>query len=175
MRVNIPKDNPNMTCQAVPLQSQSMVSNQQDHHPPSSPDATPVLSHRPPPPTRTHHETPTRSWSTARTQYQRDTGSVTTTTISPYNKESATLDPPPRPPMRDPQTTIHGAASEALDLRVIKQKDSRGIGMEKRKEKLEREALCVMCHKFPLRLSVIRGFCQTLGYTEAQCKSDFLD
>ncbi|CAB1430885.1 unnamed protein product [Pleuronectes platessa] len=48
MRVDIPKDNPNMTCQAVPLQSQSMVSNQQDHDPPSRPDATPVLSHRPP-------------------------------------------------------------------------------------------------------------------------------
>ncbi|CAB1443908.1 unnamed protein product [Pleuronectes platessa] len=38
-----------MTCQAVPLQSQSMVNNQQDHDPPSRPDATPVLSHRPPP------------------------------------------------------------------------------------------------------------------------------
>ncbi|CAB1435911.1 unnamed protein product [Pleuronectes platessa] len=46
MRVNIPKDNPNMRCQAVPLQSQSMVSNQQDHDPPSRPDATPVLSHQ---------------------------------------------------------------------------------------------------------------------------------
>ncbi|CAB1428842.1 unnamed protein product [Pleuronectes platessa] len=59
MRVDIPKDNPNMTCQAVPLQSQSMVSNQQDHDPPSRPDATPVLSHSPPPPSRTHHEPPT--------------------------------------------------------------------------------------------------------------------
>ncbi|CAB1438949.1 unnamed protein product [Pleuronectes platessa] len=53
MRVDIPKDNPNMTCQAVPLQSQSMVSNHPDHDPPSRPDATPVLSHRPPPPTST--------------------------------------------------------------------------------------------------------------------------
>ncbi|CAB1442039.1 unnamed protein product [Pleuronectes platessa] len=56
MRVDIPKDNPNMTCQAVPLQAQSMLSNHLDHDPPSRPDATPVLSHRPPPPTRTHHK-----------------------------------------------------------------------------------------------------------------------
>ncbi|CAB1416245.1 unnamed protein product [Pleuronectes platessa] len=91
MWVNIPKDNPNMACQAVPLQSQSMVSNQQDHDPPSRPDATPVLSHRPPPPTRTHHEP--RYWSTARTQCQRDTGSATSTTISPHDTESTTLDP----------------------------------------------------------------------------------
>ncbi|CAB1430003.1 unnamed protein product [Pleuronectes platessa] len=47
MRVDIPKDNPNMTCQAVPLQAQSMLSNHLDHDPPSRPDATPVLSHRP--------------------------------------------------------------------------------------------------------------------------------
>ncbi|CAB1445762.1 unnamed protein product [Pleuronectes platessa] len=80
MRVNIPKDNPNMTCQAVPLKSQSMVGNQQDHNPPSRPDATPVLSHRPPPPTRTHHEP--RSWSTARTQCQHDTGSATSGFVS---------------------------------------------------------------------------------------------
>ncbi|CAB1423970.1 unnamed protein product [Pleuronectes platessa] len=71
MRVDIPKDNRNKTCQAVPLQSQSMVSNHPNHDPPSRPDATPVLSHRPPPPIRTHH---------------------------------------------DPQTAIHGAATEALDL-----------------------------------------------------------
>ncbi|CAB1455559.1 unnamed protein product [Pleuronectes platessa] len=108
MRVNIPKDNPNMTCQAVPLQSQSMVSNHPDHDPTSRPDTTPFLSHRPPPPTRTHHEPPPRSWSTARAQCQRDTGSATSTTISPHNSESATL---------DPQTAIHGAATEALDLR----------------------------------------------------------
>ncbi|CAB1441005.1 unnamed protein product [Pleuronectes platessa] len=103
-----------MTCQAVPLQAQSMVSNHPDHDPPSRPDATPVLSHRPPPPTRTHHKPPPRSWSTARAQCQRDTGSATSTTISP---ESATMDPPPRPPVYDPQTAIHGAATEALDLR----------------------------------------------------------
>ncbi|CAB1445505.1 unnamed protein product [Pleuronectes platessa] len=84
---------------------------------PSRPDATPVLSHRPPPPTRTHHEPPPRSWSTARAQCQRDTGSATSTTISPHNSESATLDPTPRPPVRDPPSAIHGAATEALDLR----------------------------------------------------------
>ncbi|CAB1449806.1 unnamed protein product [Pleuronectes platessa] len=140
-RVDIPKDNPNMTCQAVPLQSQSMVSNHPDHDPPSRPDATPVLSHRPPPPTRTHHEPPARSWSTARAQCQRDTGSATSTTISPHNSEYATLDPTLRPPVRDPKTAIHGAGDKAKGFR------GRGIGMEKRKEKLEREALCVMCHK----------------------------
>ncbi|CAB1444394.1 unnamed protein product [Pleuronectes platessa] len=86
-----------------------------DHDPPSRPDATPVLSHRPPPPTRTHHKPPPRSWSTARAQCQRDTGSATT--ISPHDSESATLDPTPRPPVHDPQTAIHGAATEALDLR----------------------------------------------------------
>ncbi|CAB1442045.1 unnamed protein product [Pleuronectes platessa] len=58
MRVDIPKDNPNMTCQAVPLQAQSTLSNHPDHDAPSRPDATPVLSHRPPPPTRTHHKPP---------------------------------------------------------------------------------------------------------------------
>ncbi|CAB1432799.1 unnamed protein product [Pleuronectes platessa] len=121
MRVNIPKDNPNMTCQAVRLQSQSMVSNHPDHDPPFRPDATPVLSHRTPPPNRTHHEPPSRSWSTARAQCQRDTGSATS---SPHNSDSATLDPTLRPPVRDPQTAIHGAATEALDLRVIKQRDS---------------------------------------------------
>ncbi|CAB1454294.1 unnamed protein product [Pleuronectes platessa] len=103
-----------MECQAVPLQSQSMVSNQQDHDPPSRPDATPVLSHRPSPPTRTHHDL--RSWSTARTQCQRDTGSATSTTISPHDTESATLDPPPRLLMRNLKTAIHGVATEALDL-----------------------------------------------------------
>ncbi|CAB1419131.1 unnamed protein product [Pleuronectes platessa] len=101
-----------------------MLSNHLDHDPPSRPDATPVLSHRPPPPTRTHHEPPPRSWSTARAQCQRDTGSATSTTISPHDSESATLDPTPQPPVHDPQTAIHGAATEALDLRVIKQRDS---------------------------------------------------
>ncbi|CAB1449811.1 unnamed protein product [Pleuronectes platessa] len=63
-----------------------------------------------------HHEPPPRSWSNARTRCQRDTGSATTT-ISPHDTESATLGPPPRPPVRDQQTAIHGAATEALDLR----------------------------------------------------------
>ncbi|CAB1435091.1 unnamed protein product [Pleuronectes platessa] len=102
----------------------STLSNHPDHDPPSRPDATPVLSHRPPPPTRTHHKPPPRSWSTARAQCQRDTGSATSTTISPHDSESATLDPTLRPPGHDPQTAIHGAATEALDLRVIKQRDS---------------------------------------------------
>ncbi|CAB1455637.1 unnamed protein product [Pleuronectes platessa] len=121
MRVNIPKDNPNMTCQAVPLRSQSMVSNQQDYDPPSRPER-----HSSPqsPSTATHHEPPARSWSNARTRCQRDTGSTTTSTISPHNTESATLGAPPRPPVRDQQTAIHCAATEALDLRVIKQRDS---------------------------------------------------
>ncbi|CAB1436860.1 unnamed protein product [Pleuronectes platessa] len=79
---------------AVPLQSQSMVSNQQDHDPPSRPER-----HSSPqsPSTATHHKPPPRSWSNARTRCQRDTGSDTTTTISPHDTESATLDPPPRP------------------------------------------------------------------------------
>ena len=44
------------------------------------------------------------------------------------------------------------------------------IGMKKRKEKLEREALCVMCHKFPLRLSVIRVFCLVINDTMIQAE-----
>ncbi|CAB1438389.1 unnamed protein product [Pleuronectes platessa] len=101
-----------MTCQAVPLQSQSMLSNHLDHDPPSRPDAT---SSPQSPSTATHHEP--RAWSTARAQCQRDTGSNTSTTISPHDSESPTLGPTPRPPVRDPQTAIHGAATEALDLR----------------------------------------------------------
>ncbi|CAB1413462.1 unnamed protein product [Pleuronectes platessa] len=86
MKLNIPKDNPNMTCQAVPLQSQSIVSNQQDHDPPSRPER-----HSSPqsPSIATHHEPPPRSWSNARTRCQCDTGSATTTTISPHDTESA--------------------------------------------------------------------------------------
>ncbi|CAB1446928.1 unnamed protein product [Pleuronectes platessa] len=81
-----------------------MVSNQQDHDPPSRPER------------HSSAQSPPRSWSNARTRCQRDTGSATTTTISPHNTESATLGPPPRPPVRDQQTAIHGAATEALDL-----------------------------------------------------------
>ncbi|CAB1420641.1 unnamed protein product [Pleuronectes platessa] len=166
MIIDIPKDNPNMTCQAVPLQSQSMVSNHPDQtRLQSSVKASVCFSEsvaegrtggadgpfliysstsllfrkqftartvvgatevelREAYLMRTHHEPPPRSWSTARAQCQRDTGSATSTTISPHNSESATLDPTPRPPVRDPQTAIHGAATEALDLRVIKQRDS---------------------------------------------------
>ncbi|CAB1414337.1 unnamed protein product [Pleuronectes platessa] len=79
---------------------------------PSRPDATPVLSYRPPPPTRTHHEPPPRSWSTARAQCQHDTGSATSTTISQHNSESATLDPTLRPPVRDPQSAIHESSAD---------------------------------------------------------------
>ncbi|CAB1422768.1 unnamed protein product [Pleuronectes platessa] len=121
MRVDIPKDNPNMTCQAVPLRSQSMVSNQQDHDPPSRPER-----HSSPqsPSTAAHHEPPPRSWSDARTRCQRNTGSTTSTTISPHDSESTKLGPPPRPPVRDPQTAIHGAATEALDLRLVQSVNS---------------------------------------------------
>ncbi|CAB1423060.1 unnamed protein product [Pleuronectes platessa] len=77
---------------------------------------------RPQSPSTAAHQDPPRS--TARNQCQRDTGSATSTTISPHDTESATLESPPRPPVRDPQTAIHGAATEALDLRVIKQRDS---------------------------------------------------
>ncbi|CAB1457253.1 unnamed protein product [Pleuronectes platessa] len=84
----------------------------------SSPQSPSTAAHQDP------SQATTRSWSTACAQCQRDTGSATSTTISPHDSESATLDPTPRPPVRDPQTAIHGAATEALDLRVIKQRDS---------------------------------------------------
>ncbi|CAB1438202.1 unnamed protein product [Pleuronectes platessa] len=61
---------------------------------------------RPQSPSTAAHQEPPRSWSTARTQCQRGTGSATSTTISPHDTESATLDPPLRPPVRDPQTAI---------------------------------------------------------------------
>ncbi|CAB1456046.1 unnamed protein product [Pleuronectes platessa] len=120
MRVNIPKDKPNMTCQAVPLQSQSMVSNHPDHDPPSRPER-----HSSPqsPSTATHHEPPPRSWSNARTRCQCDTGS------HHHPRSSHTTQNPPHwIHHRDPgcaiHNAIHGAATEALDLRVIKQRDS---------------------------------------------------
>ncbi|CAB1434440.1 unnamed protein product [Pleuronectes platessa] len=155
MRVDIPKDNPNMTCQAVLLQAQSMLSNHLDHDPPSRPDATPVLSHRPPPPTRTHHKPPPRSWSTARAQCQRDTGSATSTTISPHYSESATMDPPPRPPVYDPQTAIHGAATEALDLRTawLSLKDTQDNSLLHLRP-ISREVNAVFCFVFLLRRQV---------------------
>ncbi|CAB1438858.1 unnamed protein product [Pleuronectes platessa] len=57
--------------------SQSMVSNQQDHDPPSRPER-----HSSPqsPSTATHHEPPPRSWSNARTRCQCDTGFLFITT-----------------------------------------------------------------------------------------------
>ncbi|CAB1444835.1 unnamed protein product [Pleuronectes platessa] len=97
MRVDIPKDNPNMTCRTVHAQQPSRPRSTIQTRRHSSPQS---------PPTRTHHKPPPRSWSTARAQCQRDTGSATSTTISPHDSESATLDPTPRPPVRDPQTAI---------------------------------------------------------------------
>ncbi|CAB1454877.1 unnamed protein product [Pleuronectes platessa] len=128
MRVSIPKDNPNMTCQAVPLQSQSMVSNQQDHDPQSRPERHSSLQS---PSTATHHEPPPGSWSNARTRCQRDTGSTTAT-------------PGARSTNRNPWFGHRGPGSAGDKAKGFR---GRGIGMEKRKEKLEKEALCVMCHK----------------------------
>ncbi|CAB1435315.1 unnamed protein product [Pleuronectes platessa] len=145
MRVDIPKDNPNMTCQAVPLQAQSMLSNHPDHDPPSRPDATPVLSHRhrrPPGPITSHHRgpgpppvpMPTRH----RVRHQhhdqpriRHNGSTTAT-------------PGVRSTNRNPWCGHRGPGSAGDKAKGFR---GRGIGMEKRKEKLEREAPCVMCHK----------------------------
>ncbi|CAB1431217.1 unnamed protein product [Pleuronectes platessa] len=105
MRVDIPKDNPNMTCQAVPLQAQSMLSNHLDHDPPSRPDATPespssvTVHRRPPGPITSHHRGPGPP---------------------PVPNANATQGPPPaprsahmtqNPPQwihhRDPRCTIH--------------------------------------------------------------------
>ncbi|CAB1418183.1 unnamed protein product [Pleuronectes platessa] len=107
MRVNIPKDNPNMTCQAVP---RSTIQTRR-HSSPQSPS------------TATHHEPPPRPWSNARTRCPHDTESATSTTISPHDTGSTTATP-----MRDTKTAIHGAATEALDLRVIKQRDGEEEG-----------------------------------------------
>ncbi|CAB1454312.1 unnamed protein product [Pleuronectes platessa] len=79
MRVDIPKDNPNMTCQAVPLQAQSN-----------------------------------------------------------------TATPGARSTKRNPWCGHRGPGSAGDKAKGFR---GRGIGMEKRKEKLEREAPCVMCHK----------------------------
>ncbi|CAB1436505.1 unnamed protein product [Pleuronectes platessa] len=113
MRVDIPKDNPNMICQAVPLQSQSMVSN----HPDQMPLQSSVTVHRHPPgPITSHHRGPGPP----------PVPNANATQGPPPAPRSAhmTPSPSPRPPVRDPQTAIHGAATEALDLRVIKQRDS---------------------------------------------------
>ncbi|CAB1429382.1 unnamed protein product [Pleuronectes platessa] len=123
MRVSIPKDNPNMTCQAVPLQSQSMVSNQQDHNPPSRPErhSSPLS-----PSTATHHEPPPRSWSNDVPDYMMPTRQG----IRHYN-----YDQPARYRIRHTGSTIatsdarstiviHGAVTAGPDLRAIKQRDS---------------------------------------------------
>ncbi|CAB1452938.1 unnamed protein product [Pleuronectes platessa] len=138
-----------MTCQAVPLQSQSMVSNQQDHDPPSrpechsSPQSPSPAAHQDPPraaaavlvqcpypmPTRHrvrhhHHDQPTQ-------HRIRHTGSTTTT-------------PGARSTNRNPWCGHRGPGSAGDKAKGFR---GRGIGMEKRKEKLEKEAPCVMCHK----------------------------
>ncbi|CAB1418826.1 unnamed protein product [Pleuronectes platessa] len=89
------------------------------------PDQTPLQSsvtvhRRPPGPITSHHRGP----GPPPVPNANTTGSATSTTISPHDSESAILDPTLRPPVRDPQTAIHGAATEALDQRVIKQRDS---------------------------------------------------
>ncbi|CAB1460297.1 unnamed protein product [Pleuronectes platessa] len=95
-------------------------------------------------------------------QCQRDTGSATSTTISPHDTESATLDPTPgaRSTNRNPWCGHRGPGSAG-----DKAKGFWGRGMEKRKEKLEREAPCVINS-----LSVIRVFCLVINDTMIQAK-----
>ncbi|CAB1444997.1 unnamed protein product [Pleuronectes platessa] len=98
---------------------------------PSSPAASTVHAQQPSRPRSTiqtrRHSSPQSPSTAAHQDPSRATTAVLVhrpcpmPTISP---ESATLDPTPRPPVYDPQTAIHGAATEALDLRVIKQRDS---------------------------------------------------
>ena len=82
---------------------------------------------------------------------------------SQHDTESAILDPLLRSLIRDPQVVLHNAAiAVALDLRTVGQRNSgeevkavscndldmnffNMIMMEKRKEKLEREAPSVLC------------------------------
>ncbi|CAB1435056.1 unnamed protein product, partial [Pleuronectes platessa] len=133
-----------MTCQAVPLKSQSISATSRTtiHH--LDQNATPVLSHRPLPPT---------------TSRRRGPG------LMPVPDANATQGPPPprsahttqNPPHwvhhHDPRCAInnrnpwcgHRGPGSAGD----KAKGFRGRGkeMEKSKEKLEKEAPCVMCHK----------------------------
>ncbi|CAB1416238.1 unnamed protein product [Pleuronectes platessa] len=63
---------------------------------------------RPQSPSTASHQDPPRSWSTARTQCQCDTGSTTSTTISPHDTESATLDQPPQSMVRPQRPWICG-------------------------------------------------------------------
>ena len=101
---------------------------------------------------------PPRSWSTTTVRCQHDKGSAIIITISQHDTESAILDPPLRTLIRDPQVIIHDVATAvALDLRTIRKRDSGEevksvtcidwdmITIEKRKEKLEREAPSVLC------------------------------
>ncbi|CAB1414717.1 unnamed protein product [Pleuronectes platessa] len=87
------------------------------HHPDQTPLQTSVIvHHRPPGPTAVLVHRPYPMPTRHRIRHQHHD--------QPHDTESATLDPPPRPLVRDPQTAIHGVATEALDLRVIKQRDS---------------------------------------------------
>ncbi|CAB1422160.1 unnamed protein product [Pleuronectes platessa] len=139
MRVDILKDNPNTTCQAVPLRSQSMVSNQQDHDPPSRPE---------------RHSSPQSLSTAAHQDPSRATTAVLVHRPYPMPMQHRIRHQHHDQPTRhrilhtnaNPNTAIHGAATEALDLQGDKAKGfrGRGIEMEKRKEKLEREAPCVI-------------------------------
>ncbi|CAB1445420.1 unnamed protein product [Pleuronectes platessa] len=95
------------------------------------------------PSTATHHEPPPRSWSNARTRCHRvrhhnhdqptqhrirHTGSTTTT-------------PGARLTNRNPWCGHRGPGSAGDKAKGFR---GRGIGMEKRKEKLEKEAPCVI-------------------------------
>ncbi|CAB1436566.1 unnamed protein product [Pleuronectes platessa] len=108
----------------TPLQSSVTV----HCHPPQA--AAAVLVQCPyPMPTRHrvrhhHHDQPTQ-------HRIRHTGSTTTT-------------PGARSTNRNPWCGHRGPGSAGDKAKGFR---GRGIGMEKRKEKLEKEALCVMCHK----------------------------
>ena len=111
---------------------------------------------------RIHHQLRPRSWSTTIIRCQQDKGSAIIITISQHDTEFAILDPPLWSLRRDPQIIIHVATAGALDLRLDKAKGLWGrsqvsnmywwdmnffdmITIEKRKEKLQREALSVLC------------------------------
>ena len=86
---------------------------------------------------------------------QHNKGYAIIITISPHDTESALLDPPLRSLIRDPQIIIHGSADNKAKGLLGRSHVSNMywwdmnffdmITIEKRKEKLEREALSVMC------------------------------
>ncbi|CAB1415779.1 unnamed protein product [Pleuronectes platessa] len=112
-----------MTCQAVP--AAITVHGQQ----PSRARST-IQTRRhssPQSPSTAAHQDPSR----ATTSHHRGPGpppvpNANTTQGPPPAPRSAhiTQNPPHWIQHRDPQTAIHGAATEALDLRMIKQRDS---------------------------------------------------